>query len=151
MSGKYDKDRKSQCCQKEEKPSDSGGASSPDNASEHRGQIHLNSDHRECAKSAEENFRRAIRDKNAAKVRRWRKKQKEKLEQEADEATKISKENEVLQKQKQELTDRLSQLNAAISELEKRRSQRAIQQVSVRIRVYILGLFADKVFLRFLR
>jgi hypothetical protein len=78
----------------------------------------------------EGDYRKTIRDKNAAKVRRWRKKQKSKLEHEAEETEKVKKENEELKKEEQELTSRLSQLNHTIAQIERTRSQRALQQVS---------------------
>jgi transposase-like protein len=66
---------------------------------------------------ADESYHRILREKNSAKVRKWRKKLRQSQMSEDEKIAKAREENERLVKEKHELTERLCQLNEAIAEI----------------------------------
>jgi len=79
---------------------------------------------------AEHNYQKMLRERNSEKVRLWRKKQRIALISEGEQLARASQENESLLRQRQDLTERLCDLNESIAEIQHKRAESLRQQVS---------------------
>ena len=79
---------------------------------------------------AEHNYQKMLRERNSEKVRLWRKKQRIALISEGEQLARESQENESLLRHRQDLTERLCDLNESIAEIQHKRAESLRQQVS---------------------
>jgi hypothetical protein len=82
---------------------------------------------------ADESYQRILREKNSAKVRKWRKKLRQSQLTEDEKITQAREENDLLVKEKHELTERLCQLNESIAEIQRRRADSLRSQVCTHV------------------
>ena len=80
---------------------------------------------------ASKNYKRSRKQKNSAKVQKWRKKQKMVKKNEDKASEQARQENEHLKNEKHELTQRLCDLNASIAEIQQKRADSYTRQVTL--------------------